>query len=136
MANNIKSDKLIYAAIGRRKSSVARVFLTPGKGDIIVNGKKIDEYFPHKTLVLDATQPLKVTNTEGKYDIKANIVGGGYSGQAGALRLGIARSLLKANSENRPLLKAQGLLTVDARVVERKKYGLRKARKSPQFSKR
>jgi small subunit ribosomal protein S9 len=136
MANSIKSDKLIYSAIGRRKSSVARVFLTPGKGEIIVNGHKVDEYFPHKTLVLDVMQPFKVTNTEGKYDVKANIIGGGYSGQAGALRLGIARSLLKANAANRPLLKAQGLLTVDARVVERKKYGLRKARKSPQFSKR
>ncbi|MFA6862062.1 MAG: 30S ribosomal protein S9 [Bacilli bacterium] len=133
---NVKTDKLIYSAVGRRKSSVARVFLTPGKGEIIVNGKKIDEYFPHKTLVIDATQPFKVTSTEGKYDVKANIIGGGYSGQAGALRLGIARSLTKANSANRPLLKAQGLLTVDARVVERKKYGLRKARKSPQFSKR
>jgi|WetSurMetagenome_2_1015567.scaffolds.fasta_scaffold130794_2 small subunit ribosomal protein S9 len=136
MANKIKSDKLIYAAIGRRKSSVARVFMTPGKGEIIVNDKKIDAYFPHKTLVLDATQPFRVTTTEGKYDITANILGGGYSGQAGALRLGIARCLIKANPANRPLLKAQKLLTVDARVVERKKYGLRKARKSPQFSKR
>jgi small subunit ribosomal protein S9 len=133
---NTKTDKLIYSAIGRRKASVARVFLTPGKGEIIVNGKKIDEYFPSKTLVLDATQPFKATSTEGKYDVKANIVGGGYSGQCGALRLGIARCLNKANSANRPLLKALGLLTVDARVVERKKYGLRKARKSPQFSKR
>ena len=133
---NAKSDKLIYSAVGRRKSSVARVFLTPGKGEIIVNGKKIDEYFPHKTLVLDAKQPLTVTGADGKYDIQANIVGGGYSGQAGALRLGIARSLLKASTENRVALRTHGLLTVDARVVERKKYGLRKARKAPQFSKR
>ncbi len=132
----IKTDKLIYSAVGRRKSSVARVYITPGQGNIIVNGKKIDEYFPHKVLVLDATGPFKVTNTEGKYDVKANIVGGGYSGQAGALRLGIARSLLKANAENRPALRAHGYLTVDSRVVERKKYGLKKARKAPQFSKR
>ncbi len=133
---NTKSEKLIYSAVGRRKSSVARVFLTPGKGEIVVNGKKIDEYFPHKVLILDATQPLAVTATEGKYDIKANIVGGGYNGQTGALRLGIARALVKANDANKPLLRAKGLLTVDARVVERKKYGLRKARKDKQFSKR
>ncbi len=135
MATN-KTDKLIYAAIGRRKSSVARVFLTPGQGDIIVNGRKIDAYFPHKTLVLDATAPFRATTTEGKYDVKANIVGGGYSGQAGALRLGIARALLKANSDFRASLRLSGYLTVDSRVVERKKYGLRKARKAPQFSKR
>ena len=133
---NTKSEKLIYSAVGRRKSSVARVFLTPGKGEIVVNGKKIDEYFPRKVLILDATQPLAVTATEGKYDIKANIVGGGYNGQTGALRLGIARALVKANDANKPLLRAKGLLTVDARVVERKKYGLRKARKDKQFSKR
>lgn len=133
---NAKSEKLIYAAVGRRKASVARVFLTPGTGEIIVNGKKIDEYFPHKVLVLDATQPFEATNTMNKYNVMANIVGGGYSGQAGALRLGIARSLLKANADNRPLLRARGLLTVDSRIVERKKYGLKKARKAPQFSKR
>ena len=131
-----KTEKLIYAAVGRRKSSDARVFLTPGTGEIIVNGRKIDEYFPHKVLVLDATQPFAATSTENKYNVVANIVGGGYSGQAGALRLGIARSLLKANADNRPFLRARGLLTVDSRVVERKKYGLRKARKAPQFSKR
>lgn len=132
----IKTDKLIYSAVGRRKSSVARVYITPGQGNVIVNGKKVDEYFPHKVLVLDATAPFKVTGTEGKYDVKANIVGGGYSGQAGALRLGIARSLLKANGENRVALRTHGYLTVDSRVVERKKYGLKKARKAPQFSKR
>ena len=133
---NIKSEKLIYSAVGRRKSSVARVFLTPGKGEIVVNGKKIDEYFPHKVLILDAMQPLAAISAEGKYDIKANIVGGGYNGQTGALRLGIARALVKANDANKPVLRAKGLLTVDARVVERKKYGLRKARKDKQFSKR
>lgn len=131
-----KSDKLIYAGVGRRKSSVARVFLTPGKGEIIVNGKKINEYFPHDVIVLDATSPLKLTSTDAKYDIKANIVGGGYSGQGGALRLGIARALVKANDEFKKPLKDAGLLTVDSRIVERKKYGYRKARKSGQFSKR
>lgn len=132
----VKNDKLIYQGVGRRKSSVARVFLTPGSGEIIVNGKKANEYFPHETLILDAKQPLTVTETDGKYDIKANIVGGGFSGQAGALRLGIARALVLANENNKPLLRAAGLLTVDSRVVERKKYGLRKARKDKQFSKR
>lgn len=134
MAN--RNEKLIYSTVGRRKSSVARVFLTPGTGKIIVNDRAAEVYFPHKVLILDATQPLTVTGTEGKYDIKANIVGGGYSGQAGALRLAIARALVKANDANRPLLRAKGLLTVDARIVERKKYGLRKARKDKQFSKR
>jgi small subunit ribosomal protein S9 len=134
MAKN--SEKLIYSAVGRRKSSVARVFVTPGKGEILVNGRKIDEYFPHDTLVLDVNQPFAATGTEGKYDVKANIIGGGYSGQAGALRLGIARCLVKASEDNRAALRAKGLLTVDSRVVERKKYGYRKARKSGQFSKR
>lgn len=131
-----KSEKLIYSAVGRRKSSVARVFLTPGTGAIIVNGKKAEEYFPHKVLLLDINQTFAATGTEGKYDVKANIIGGGYSGQTGALRLAIARALVKANDANKPLLRAKGLLTVDARVVERKKYGLRKARKDKQFSKR
>ena len=131
-----KSDKLIYAGVGRRKSSIARVFLTPGKGEIVVNGKKIGEYFPHDVIVIDATSPLKLTSTDAKYDIKANIVGGGYSGQGGALRLGIARALVKANEEFKKPLKDAGLLTVDSRIVERKKYGYRKARKSGQFSKR
>lgn len=131
-----KTEKLIYAAVGRRKSSVARVFLTPGKGEVIVNGRKINEYFPHDTLIRDARQPFAVTGTSEKYDVKANIIGGGYSGQAGALRLGIARALVKANDTYKPLLRAKGLITVDSRVVERKKYGLRKARKDKQFSKR
>ena len=131
-----KSEKLIYSAVGRRKSSIARVFLTPGTGAIVVNGKKAEEYFPHKVLLLDINQTFAATGTEGKYDVKANIIGGGYSGQTGALRLAIARALVKANDANKPLLRAKGLLTVDARVVERKKYGLRKARKDKQFSKR
>lgn len=136
MATKTTSKKLIYQGVGRRKSSVARVFLTPGEGDIVINGKKINEYLPHETLILDVKQPLLVTNTEGKYDIQANVSGGGYSGQSGAIRLGIARALLQANDDYRALLRAKGLLTVDARKVERKKYGLRKARKDKQFSKR
>lgn len=130
------SRKLIYTGVGRRKASVARVYLTPGTGLIQINGKKIEEYLPHEVLILDAKQPLVATQTEGRYDIKANIIGGGYSGQTGALRLGIARALVQADDSLRPLLRAKGLLTVDARKVERKKYGLRKARKDKQFSKR
>jgi small subunit ribosomal protein S9 len=132
----VKNDKLIYQGVGRRKSSVARVFVTPGTGEIVVNGKKINDYFPYNTLVIDAKQALTVTETDGKYDVKVNVVGGGFSGQAGALRLGLARALVLANEANKPLLRAHGLLTVDSRVVERKKYGLRKARKDKQFSKR
>ncbi len=131
-----KSEKLIYAAVGRRKSSVCRVFLTPGEGKMIVNGHEAKEYFPLETLITDISQPLKVTNNIGKYDVKANIVGGGFSGQAGALRLAIARALVKASEDYKKVLRANGLLTVDSRVVERKKYGLRKARKDSQFSKR
>lgn len=132
----VKSGKLIYPGVGRRKTSVARVFITPGNGEIVVNGKTIKDYFPHDSIVLDATSPLKTTSTEGKYDIKANIVGGGYSGQAGALRLGIARALVHVNPDFKKTLKDAGFLTVDSRIVERKKYGYRKARKSGQFSKR
>lgn len=131
-----KSEKLIYAAVGRRKSSVCRVFLTPGEGKMIVNDHDCKEYFPNETIITDVNQPLKVTDNLGKYDIKANIVGGGFSGQAGALRLALARALVKVNEDYRKVLRANGLLTVDSRVVERKKYGLRKARKDSQFSKR
>lgn len=131
-----KSEKLIYAAVGRRKSSVCRVFLTPGEGKMIVNDHESKEYFPNETILTDVNQPLKVTDNIGKYDIKANIVGGGFSGQAGALRLALARALVKVNEDYRKVLRANGLLTVDSRVVERKKYGLRKARKDSQFSKR
>lgn len=124
-----------FYGTGRRKSSVARVFVKPGKGNIIVNGLDVNKYFPQATLVLDLKQPLTILGCEGKYDIKATIKGGGFSGQAGALRLGIARALLEAG-EDRLSLKVNGMLTRNSRVKERKKYGLKKARRAPQFSKR
>ena len=126
-----------FYGTGRRKSSVARVYLTPGSGKIIVNKRELDEYFGPETLKVIINQPFKVTNTEGKYDVKVNVKGGGTTGQAGAIRHGIARGLLEADLEEfRPLLKSAGFLTRDPRTKERKKYGLKKARKAPQFSKR
>ncbi len=130
------ADKITFLGTGRRKSSIARVRLTNGKGNIIVNGTPLDEYFGVETLKVIVKQPLVTTNTLDKYDIVAKVTGGGISGQAGAVRHGISRALLEANSEFRPALKAQGFLTRDARMKERKKYGLKKARKAPQFSKR
>lgn len=124
-----------YYGTGRRKSSVARVYVTPGKGLITVNGKKVDEYMPYATLVMDLRQPLEVSGATDKYDVEAFVKGGGFTGQAGAIRLGIARALLEAGEE-RKALKAQGLLRRDARAKERKKYGLKAARRAPQFSKR
>jgi small subunit ribosomal protein S9 len=126
----------MYQGLGRRKTSVARVTLTPGSGKIIVNGKDINDYFPYATLVQDATQGLAITKTAESFDIKANINGGGFTGQAGALRHGIVRALITASADYKPALKAAGLVTRDARVKERKKYGLRSARRAPQFSKR
>lgn len=126
----------MYRGLGRRKSSVARVILTPGTGKMIVNGKDINDYFPYKTLIQDVEQGFVITETINKFDVKANINGGGFSGQAGALRHGIVRALLQASGDYRAPLKAAGLLTRDSRIKERKKYGLKKARKSPQFSKR
>lgn len=131
------SDKVQYCGTGRRKSSVARVRLVPGTGTILVNGIDVNEYMPYQTLVMDIKQPLTLTSTEEKFDVYANVNGGGTSGQAGAIRLGIARALLTAsNNEYRPVLKANGMLTRDARSKERKKYGLKAARRAPQFSKR
>jgi small subunit ribosomal protein S9 len=131
------ADKVTYLGTGRRKSSTARVILTPNKsGKITINGRDIKDYFPYEVLIQDALQPLSITETTKDFEIKANIKGGGFSGQAGALRLGIARALLESSADYRPQLKQAGLLTRDARVVERKKYGLKKARKAPQFSKR
>ena len=121
---------------GRRKSSIARVRLTEGKGKITVNGKDIEEYFGEETLRVIVRQPLVVTNTLTKYDIIADVKGGGFSGQAGAVRHGIARALNAENEEYRAVLKQNGFLTRDSREKERKKYGLKKARKAPQFSKR
>ena len=131
-----KSNKITYLGTGRRKSSVARVRLVEGTGKITINGKDIEEYFDLDTLKVIVRQPLTVTNTLTKYDVIATVKGGGFTGQAGAIRHGIARALNEANSEYRPALKSNGFLTRDPRMKERKKYGLKKARKAPQFSKR
>ena len=128
--------KVTYNATGSRKSSVARVRLVPGEGKITVNGRELTEYFGLKTLELIVRQPLEVSETLGKYDVIATVEGGGISGQAGAIRHGIARALLKVDAEYRPGLKKEGLLTRDPREKERRKYGLKKARKGPQYSKR
>jgi small subunit ribosomal protein S9 len=125
-----------HQGTGKRKTSVARVVLKPGTGRIRVNGRDLEDIFPRKTLQMVARMPLVTTQTEDRYDIKARIHGGGVSGQAGALRHGIARALVAADPELRTELKKAGLLTRDAREVERKKAGLKKARKRPQFSKR
>ncbi len=129
-------EKMVFCGTGRRKSSIARVRLVEGTGVITINGKSIDEYFGLETLKVIVRQPLTVTNTLSKYDVVCKVVGGGYTGQAGAIRHGIARALTEANSEYRPELKSNGFLTRDPRMKERKKYGLKKARKAPQFSKR
>ncbi len=131
-----KTDKIMFYGTGRRKSSIARVRLVEGKGTITINGVNIDEYLGQETLKVIVKQPLTVTNTVDKYDVICKVQGGGFTGQAGAIRLGIARALLEANAEYRPTLKAAGFLTRDPRMKERKKYGLKKARKAPQFSKR
>ena len=132
-----KSTKVQILATGRRKKAIARVFMVPnGKGEIIINKKTIDEYFPLDTLKLIARQPLTLTGTTDKFDIKVNVIGGGLAGQAGAICHGIARALVKADENLKPELKKAGFLTRDARMKERKKYGLKKARKAPQFSKR
>ena len=128
--------KVTYDATGSRKSSVARVRLVRGEGKIVVNGRELGQYFGLKTLELVVRQPLDTTETLGKYDVITNVVGGGISGQAGAIRHGIARALLKVDADFRPLLKKAGLLTRDPREKERRKYGLKKARKASQFSKR
>ncbi|MDQ0272613.1 30S ribosomal protein S9 [Cytobacillus purgationiresistens] len=125
-----------YNGTGRRKSSVARVRLVPGDGKIIINGREITEYIPFAALREVVKQPLVATETIGSYDILVNVNGGGYTGQAGAIRHGIARALLQVDPEFRPTLKSAGLLTRDARMKERKKYGLKGARRAPQFSKR
>ena len=131
-----KSDNIVFLGTGRRKKSIARVRLVEGNGKITINGKDIDEFFGLETLKVIVRQPLTVTNTTAKYDVIANVKGGGFTGQAGAIRHGIARALNEANSEYRPALKSNGFLTRDPRMKERKKYGLKKARKAPQFSKR
>ncbi|MBP3597421.1 MAG: 30S ribosomal protein S9 [Clostridia bacterium] len=131
-----KSEKIVFQGTGRRKESIARVRIVEGKGEIVVNEKSLDEYFGTEILKVIVKQPLTVTNTLGKYDIICKVQGGGFTGQAGAIRHGISRALLEVNEEFRPALKANGFLTRDPRMKERKKYGLKKARKAPQFSKR
>ena len=130
------ADKIMFYGTGRRKNAIARVRLVEGKGNITVNGKDLNEYFGIETLKVIVKQPLTATNTLEKYDVIATVKGGGFTGQAGAIRHGIARALLEANAEYRPTLKSNGYLTRDPRMKERKKYGLKKARKAPQFSKR
>ncbi len=131
-----KSEKIVYYGTGRRKSSIARVRLVEGSGKITINGEDIDKFFGLETLKVIVKQPLTVTNSTTKYDVICSVKGGGFTGQAGAIRHGIARALNEANSEYRPVLKQNGFLTRDPRMKERKKYGLKKARKAPQFSKR
>ncbi len=130
------SAKLYFYGTGRRKKSVARVRIVPGTGVITINGRDVDEYFGLDTLKLIVNQPFAATGTEGKFDIIARVNGGGFSGQAGAIRHGLSRALVAADEANKPALKAAGFLTRDPRMKERKKYGLKGARRAPQFSKR
>ena len=131
-----KKTNVSYIGTGRRKSSVARVYMTPGTGKIIVNDKTLEDYLPQEILRMVVKSPLVETGTEGQYDININVYGGGLTGQAGAMRHGIARALLEVGEDFRPALKKAGFLTRDPRAKERKKYGLRGARRRPQYSKR
>ncbi|WP_304428848.1 30S ribosomal protein S9 [uncultured Acetatifactor sp.] len=125
-----------YYGTGRRKKSIARVYLTPGKGDVVINKRNMDDYFGMETLKVIVRQPFMATGTNEKFDVLVNVRGGGYTGQAGAIRHGIARALLQVDADYRPILKKEGFLTRDPRMKERKKYGLKAARRAPQFSKR
>ena len=129
-------DKIEYKGLGRRKSSVARVLMVPGTGKILINGQTPEKYFPNKLVIQDMLQPLEVTKQTNTFDINVKVIGGGFTGQAGAIRLGIARALVSCNSELKPILKKVKLTTRDSRVKERKKYGKYGARRSPQFTKR
>ena len=130
------ADKVQYYGTGRREKSIARVYLTPGTGNITINKRDIDNYFGLETLKVIVRQPLEATSTSDKFDVLVNVRGGGFTGQAGAIRHGISRALLKADADYRPTLKKAGFLTRDPRMKERKKYGLKAARRAPQFSKR
>ena len=130
-----KKEVIQYYGTGRRKSSIARVYVKTGTGVIMVNGRPVKDYMPYETLVMDLMQPLVISNNTDKFDVEATVKGGGFTGQAGAIRLGIARALLISGSERTPL-KVAGMLTRDSRAKERKKYGLKAARRAPQFSKR
>ena len=136
MAAKKKVEKVQYYGTGRRKASVARVFLTEGTGKIVVNGRDVNEYMPYATLVMDLKQPLEITNTTDKFDVNCTVKGGGFTGQAGAIRLGITRALMNVSEDFRKPLKVAGMVTRDPRAKERKKYGLKAARRAPQFSKR
>ena len=131
-----KKNTVTYNGTGRRKTSVARVFMTPGTGNITVNGKTLEDYLPLETLRMVVRSPLELTETLNQFDIKINVKGGGYTGQAGAMRHGITRALMAASADYRPALKAAGYVTRDPRAKERKKYGLKAARRARQFSKR
>ena len=131
-----KSENIVFQGTGRRKESIARVRLMAGKGNITVNGKTLDEYFGTEILKVIVNQPFAVTNTVGKYDVVVKVVGGGFTGQAGAIRHGITRALIKSDENLKSELKKAGFVTRDPRMKERKKYGLKKARRAPQFSKR
>lgn len=130
------AKEVVYRGTGRRKRSVARVMLTPGTGKFIINDRRFDDYIPSAAVRLDVEQPLALTENMKTFDIEVNVKGGGISGQAGAIRHGLTRALLEVNPDYRKTLKVAGLITRDPRVKERKKYGLKKARRSPQFSKR
>ncbi len=130
------AKQVMYRGTGRRKSSIARVTLTPGTGKFVINGRTFEQYIPSAATRLDVFQPLELTENQESFDIIVNVYGGGITGQAGAIRHGITRALLEVNSDYRQTLKAAGLITRDPRAVERKKYGLKKARRAPQFSKR
>ena len=130
------AKQVMYRGTGRRKSSIARVMLRPGTGKFTINGRTFESYIPSAATRLDVSQPLELTENQKTFDITVNVYGGGISGQAGAIRHGITRALLEVNPDYRPKLKAAGLITRDPRAVERKKYGLKKARRAPQFSKR
>ena len=137
MAKTTLKKKLQFWGTGRRKKAIARVRLIPGgNGTIVINDRAFEDYFPQGTLQYIVKQPIALLEVESKYDIIVNVIGGGYTGQAGAIRLGIARALLEAEENSRPALKKEGFLTRDPRAKERKKYGLKKARRAPQFSKR
>lgn len=131
-----KSNLVQYHGVGRRKKSVARVFLRPGTGNIQINGKPLEQYLPNSILQQVVKSPLELTNTVDQFDVLVNVNGGGYTGQSGAIRHGITRALMEASADYRPVLKAAGFVTRDPRAKERKKYGLKAARRSPQFSKR
>ena len=137
MAKTSMKKKIPFWGTGRRKKAIARVRLLPaGSGAIVINDRALEDYFPQGTLQYIVKQPLNEVGADGKYDVKVNVMGGGLTGQAGAIRLGIARALLQSEPESRPALKKAGFLTRDPRAKERKKYGLKKARRAPQFSKR